>query len=281
MESTICQEKEYSYNLPLNMYLKKILHYRNIVFGKILPVLDFNLIAKGKANVMVRGDAIGVSNEVFSKMLNLNYYVTIKNDGEHHCIYPLPETGKLTLCRRHDIKLGKNIPSGWINIGTIFDENKERFGAVPVSIIDPSHQHSRKCVDNGNLERIKILFPNIDGHGYISKSFELSELGECSLELLGPNVQGNPENLDYNCFVIHGTFMVLDFPIPVEGDDQVSLMEKYREWFSTKNIEGVVISFIDGTMYKITKEMLKMHWKKRDVSLINETYEQLNQEELI
>ena len=272
MESTIFQENEYSSNLLSSMYLKKILNNRNMVFGKILPILDFNLIAKGKANVMVRGDAIGVSREVFSKMLNLNYNVSIKNDGEHHCIFPHPQTGKLTLYRRHDMKPGKNIPPEWINIGSIFDENNERFGAVPVSITEPTHQHSRKCLDDGNLERIKILFPNIEGQGYISKDFELSELGQCSLELIGPNVQGNPENLDFNCFVIHGTFTVLDFPITVAGDDQVSLMEKYREWFSTRNIEGVVVSFIDGSIYKITKKMLKMNWVKRNESLINETY---------
>ena len=276
MEYIDSQEKDYSSISIINLYLKKILHFRNIVFGKILPVLEFNLIKKGKANVIVRGDAIGVSQEVFYKMLILNYNVSIKNDGEHHCIVPHPINGKLILCRRHDIKLGKNIPTDWINIGNVFDENMERFSAVPVSMSEPTHKHSIKCLDNGNLERIKILLPNHVSNGYIPLFFNLIELGTCSLELIGPNIQGNTENLDFNCFVIHGTFMINDFPKPEENDNPISLMDKYKAWFTIRNIEGVVISFDDGTMNKITKEMLKMYWVKRNESLINETYLKLN-----
>jgi len=64
-----------------------------------------------------------------------------------------------------------------------------------------------------------------------------------TLELLGPNIQGNPEKLEMNVLVQHSC--IIDYP------DAPRTFEALRDWLAGKDIEGLVWHHPDGRMAKI------------------------------
>lgn len=64
-------------------------------------------------------------------------------------------------------------------------------------------------------------------------------------ELIGPNVQGNPEHWSNNALVHHGIELFPDCP---------RTFSELREWFKNKDIEGIVWHHPDGRMVKIKKK---------------------------
>jgi|TARA_Y100000296_G_C5179570_1_gene262613 hypothetical protein len=66
-----------------------------------------------------------------------------------------------------------------------------------------------------------------------------------TFELVGPKIQGNPENFQSHCLIPHYTAQVF-----------LSVPRKYaalKEWFKDKDIEGIVFHHYDGRMAKIKK----------------------------
>ncbi len=61
-------------------------------------------------------------------------------------------------------------------------------------------------------------------------------------ELIGPKVQGNPENWTGHQLVRHGSIMADDVPRTFDG---------LRNWLATQDIEGIVFHHPDGRMAKI------------------------------
>lgn len=61
-------------------------------------------------------------------------------------------------------------------------------------------------------------------------------------ELIGPKVQGNPENWTGHQLIRHGSIIEHDVPRTFEG---------LREWLGTQDIEGIVFHHPDGRMAKI------------------------------
>jgi len=61
-------------------------------------------------------------------------------------------------------------------------------------------------------------------------------------ELIGPKVQGNPENWIGHQLIFHGSIAEDDVPRTFEG---------LREWLATQDIEGIVFHHPDGRMAKV------------------------------
>ncbi len=66
-----------------------------------------------------------------------------------------------------------------------------------------------------------------------------------SYELIGPKIQGNPENSPFHLLIRHGRHIVLDAP---------RTFNALLEWFKEKDIEGIVWHHPDGRMVKIKKK---------------------------
>jgi len=69
-------------------------------------------------------------------------------------------------------------------------------------------------------------------------------LGDGTYELVGPKVQGNPEDWVTHQLVRHGTIAESDAPRTFEG---------LNGWFMDRDIEGIVFHHPDGRMAKIKK----------------------------
>lgn len=68
------------------------------------------------------------------------------------------------------------------------------------------------------------------------------DLSDGTYELLGPKVQGNPENIPTHIFFKHGASVLEDAPRTFEG---------IRKYIQEHNIEGIVWHHPDGRMVKI------------------------------
>lgn len=68
------------------------------------------------------------------------------------------------------------------------------------------------------------------------------DLPDGTYELIGPKVQGNPENWTGHQLIRHGSIMEDDVPRTFDG---------LRKWLATQDIEGIVFHHPDGRMAKI------------------------------
>lgn len=66
-------------------------------------------------------------------------------------------------------------------------------------------------------------------------------------ELVGPKIQGNPEEFEFHTLVPHGSPMSAAGPLAGVPREYEAL----RQWMQGKNIEGVVFHHPDGRMAKI------------------------------
>jgi len=125
------------------------------------------------------------------------------------------EDGKLW--RRYEVKKGKTPPAGF-RAATEPDPNTgKQQGWVPVGD-SPADQYHR--------EAFRIPHGMSDG----------------TYELVGPKIQGNPENYERHTLVPHGIHKLYDAPREYEA---------LRDYIAAKGIEGIVWHHPDGRMVKI------------------------------
>lgn len=74
---------------------------------------------------------------------------------------------------------------------------------------------------------------------------------DCTCELVGPKVNGNPHNLECHVLWCHG--------IPL-ADDPPRTFEGVRDYLSKNNIEGIVWHHSDGRMVKIKRKDFGLPW---------------------
>lgn len=124
------------------------------------------------------------------------------------------------LFKRYDAKHGKQPPAGFIPCQSPDPVTGHWPGWVPVredAKEDKYHVEARK---------------------------EQPYLPDGNYELVGPKIQGNPENYQHHRLVPHGVMMM----------DPPRSFEALREWFMGKDIEGIVWHHPDGRMVKIKKK---------------------------
>ena len=120
------------------------------------------------------------------------------------------------LFKRHDVKKGRNVPSGFIAAQDKDEVTGHWPGWVKCEESNPQDKYHIEAFDN-NLE---------DG----------------TYELCGPKVQGNPEHFDKHVLIKHGVIILDNVPRDYEG---------LREYLRDGNIEGIVWHKDNGDMVKI------------------------------
>lgn len=119
---------------------------------------------------------------------------------------------------RRIVKPGKNVPAGFLEV--TFDENTgNRVGWVPAED-SPFAKFWRKALDLATEEFTPGTF-----------------------ELIGPKINGNPEGVETDMLVRHGTTVVEGFPSVADifsADDPRALLEPFFADFRVLGIEGVV-----------------------------------------
>lgn len=175
--------------------------------------------------------------------------------------------GKPWLWARHDLRPKKSAakrpiaekdykepPPNWTPARSkIPGENGHIFGWVPVDPTARTHCWHLAAVDlNASTARVF-------GSDARVTDVPLIDLNECTMELIGTNVNGNPYKLGSKNEPVH--FLVRHGSIEVE---HLSFPEGIREWFETEEgqVEGIVWHCrADGrTMYKLHRHHLGLPW---------------------
>lgn len=121
------------------------------------------------------------------------------------------------LFKRRELKKGQIDPPGWEQVD-YDEETGKAVGWMPVGDGPEDKYHREAFSGDGSLP---------DG----------------TYELLGPNIPGNPEQLEVNLLQKHSIIMQYSgIPRTFDG---------LREWLSRQNIEGLVWHHPDGRMAKI------------------------------
>lgn len=121
------------------------------------------------------------------------------------------------LYKRRELKATDNAPEGF-ELSAKDDETGKIVGWMPVG--------------DGPEDR------------YHREAFREQEIigSDGTYELVGPKIQGNPENWAGHQLVLHGSIMEDDVPRTFEG---------LRAWLAGQDIEGIVFYHADGRMAKI------------------------------
>ena len=128
----------------------------------------------------------------------------------------LIEDGKLF--KRREIKKGKPIPGTFVVVDTDATTGK----TVGWVLVDHDSKEDR----------------------WHSEAFS-EGLADGTYELLGPKIQGNPENYDHHTLLAHSS--------AIEYSQVPRTFSGLREWLESIDIEGLVFHHKDGRMGKIKK----------------------------
>lgn len=138
------------------------------------------------------------------------------------------------LWKRYELKPGKAAPDGFRPADDVDEVTGKQQGWVPVSPDDKADKWHREAFYYYSMDQaIKGIKPE-------------SEDFNGTFELVGPKIQGNPENYDSHMLIPHDdTEGYSDCPRDFEG---------VKQWLAGKNIEGIVWQHPDGRMVKIKKK---------------------------
>lgn len=137
--------------------------------------------------------------------------------------------------RRFDAKGGKQPPDGFIPAQDPDPVTKHWPGWLLVDALKPADKwHMAAWVDH---------LKNSGG----------SPLYDGTYELVGPNVQGNPDNWDRHYLIAHGGDVLNDAPRDFEG---------IKAYLGRHSIEGIVWHHPDGRMVKIKAKDFGIKWPR-------------------
>jgi hypothetical protein len=205
--------------------------------------------------------------DIISLLLSgTNYKATAKVDGT--CTFV--KEGQLM--KRREIYPGSQIPKSWFQTG---NESKEGhlIGFMPLEKGDKWHYDCHVKIDSKNYDmtKIKVIDINPDGSGLIITNVDIATMEGNSVEVMGPKWLSNPHHLTEQCIMRHGLIVISDFPDLSEyaKDDKLDVLSAIKNWFTTNPkgnyIEGVVIHFENGMMFKIHKHHLDLEWNPEKV----------------
>ena len=126
--------------------------------------------------------------------------------------------------KRREVKANKPEPENFILVSND-EKTGKKIGWVPVSLTDPGDKYYREA--------------RLSGSGWEDGTYEL----------IGPKVQGNPENVSYHVLVKHGEGLA--GPL-YYATLQNRTFKNLRNWFEDNSyMEGIVFHHEDGRMGKI------------------------------
>jgi hypothetical protein len=128
------------------------------------------------------------------------------------------------LFKRREVKSGRPAPAGFVLADTDAVTGT-MIGWVPVGV-GPEDRYHREAFDDLTENRTVLDIP------------------EGTYELLGPNIQGNPENFKRHILYKHAS-------APVFAPDPPTSFKDLQQWMIGEDIEGIVWHHPDGRMAKI------------------------------
>lgn len=138
------------------------------------------------------------------------------------------------LFKRYDAKHGKTPPAGFIPSEPAPDPNSGHWpGWLPIAADNPADKYHWEALS----ARIERLSPH-------------EEVPDGTYELIGPKVQGNPEQFREHLLIPHGAHI---FGRAGNCPEPARSFELLRAWFVGKDIEGIVWHHEDGRMVKLKK----------------------------
>ncbi|XP_044136432.1 uncharacterized protein C12orf29 homolog isoform X4 [Bufo gargarizans] len=147
------------------------------------------------------------------------------------------------------------------------DENGHIPGWVPVENGNKQYCWHSSAV-NYALGVAIVLQPKTEDPGSLEICLvHMSDLLEQTLELIGTNINGNPYGIGnkknpIHLLVPHGTFLIKD----LEALDHNSLMSWFKHCQEGK-VEGIVWHCKDGSLFKLHRHHLGLHWPLNDTHL--------------
>lgn len=137
------------------------------------------------------------------------------------------------LFKRYDVKKGKTAPPDFIPAQEPDEVTGYHPGWRPVGD-GPEDQWHREAFASGEAYS-GLQYAGMDNCNAITDG---------TYELVGPSIQGNPENYKRHILIRHGDYHLLDEPRDFEG---------LKFYFQHEDIEGIVWHHPDGRMVKIKK----------------------------
>lgn len=153
-----------------------------------------------------------------------------------------------TLLKRYTLKPNRDPPRGFEIAADVDPTTGKVEGWVPVGD-GPEDEWHREALD-------ALAWRAAAGKGIMGFVMtDLHFIADGTFELLGPKIQGNPENMETHMLRRHADALALEGcpyfrPPEIAGE---SFFARLRVWLATQDIEGVVWHHEDGRMVKIKK----------------------------
>lgn len=157
----------------------------------------------------------------------------------------------------------KDVPENWIPAGSgVPDAGGHIPGWVPVDPKSKTHCWHLSAVDLEETQLALVLKPRISSdcsESELELTVErLQDLDNCTLELIGTNINGNPYKIGSRLAPIH--LLVRHGIVPF--DDVLPPPDGLAEWFATDagQVEGIVWHCDGGKMFKLHRHHLNLQW---------------------
>ncbi len=247
-----------------------------VVKDKINSILCCQLIQGTKTSKTDRsGEKYLATNEINPQLKtlleqNIGYKVTAKVDGTCALIH------KGQIYKRRDIKPGRKIPDHWIQTGKASDEkeaNAHLIGFMPLDKDDKwiLDAHPKNENNEYQMDKITVIRLSDDNKTIEYHDVNVKYLEGTSVEIMGPKFQANPHHLVKHCAMPHGSLELKTFPnlnkYLTMTDPQI--VADIQKWITSDPIatfvEGVVLHFQSGQMFKLHRHHLDMTWNPSNV----------------
>jgi len=153
----------------------------------------------------------------------------------------------------------KDVPPGWTAAGSgLPDAGGHIPGWVPIDPKTRTHCWHLSAVDLEDPGVALVLQPQSNSSGLEITVRQLSELDNCTLELIGTNVNANPYHLGSRQHPVH--FLVRHGILEITDD--LHTPENLVGWFDTLAgaVEGIVWHCADDSLFKLHRHHLGLKW---------------------
>lgn len=262
-----------------------------VVRDKVDPIFQCKHV-KGTETEKVGRDgekylAIPKLNDELVQCLNENipFKVTAKVDGTSTLVL------NSTLLKRRDRKnawdkrqkkmIPKKMPNSWIQTGVQTDSHG--VGYMPLEKgdtwffdvferdVNPDEVDAigHPLINGKKSTRVRVV--KFKDSKLVYEYVDLSDLNGKSFELLGPKIQSNPHGLKFHALMEHGLIECKTYPlISTNVVDFADLLQQIKEFHNTDPlgivIEGTVLHFKNGKMFKLHRHHLDLEWSSNIVA---------------
>ncbi len=137
------------------------------------------------------------------------------------------------LFKRYEVKPGGKPPANFEPANDVDEVTNKQQGWVPVGDGPDDRWHREAFAEIMGVTGRKDI------------TFEAVPISDGTWELVGPKIQGNPENAPKHLLVAHGACPLLDCPRDFAG---------IKAYLRIRDIEGIVWHHPDGRLVKIKKK---------------------------